>query len=120
MIIVINIVVAVIVVVVAIVVFIVMGRGCVDVGDVVKPVVTMDTWNQPQPHDLLRVGSNDLKKKNFKLFKATLNKSHGLWLISHLPCDCQHHNINHNNNNNNDSSDRNNLNNDHNYHTNWW
>ena len=43
MIIVIIIVVAVIVVVVAIVVFIVMGRGCVDVVDVVEPVVTMDT-----------------------------------------------------------------------------
>ena len=61
MIIVIIIVVAVVVVVVTIVVFIIVGRGCVDVVDVVKPVVTMDTRNQPQPHDLLRVGSNDLE-----------------------------------------------------------
>ena len=62
MIIVIIIVVAVIVVVVAIVVFIVVGCGCVDVVDVVEPVVTMDTRNQPQPHDMLRVGSNNLEK----------------------------------------------------------
>ena len=43
MIIVIIIVVAVVVVVVTIVDFIIVGCGCVDVVDVVKPVVTMDT-----------------------------------------------------------------------------
>ena len=78
----------------------------------VELVVTTDTQNQPQPHDLLRVGSNNLEKKIFKSFKTTLNKSRGLWLILHLPCDCQlnlNHNINHNHNNNDDSSDRNNL-----------
>ena len=48
-----------------IVVFIIVGCGCVDVVDVVEPVVTTDTRNQPQPHDLLRVGSNNLEKKNF-------------------------------------------------------
>ena len=69
MIIVIIIVVAVIVVVVTIVVFVVVGCGCVDVVDVVEPVVTTDTRNQLQPHDLLRVGSNDLEKKNLSRLK---------------------------------------------------
>ena len=57
------IIVIIIVVVVTVVVFIIMGHGCVDVVDVDESVVTMDTQNSPQPHDLLRVGLNDLEKK---------------------------------------------------------
>ena len=59
------IVIIIVVAVVAIVVFIIVGHCCVDVVDVVEPVITTDTRNQPQSHDLLRVGLNNLEKKNF-------------------------------------------------------
>jgi hypothetical protein len=35
--------------------------------------------------DLLRVGSNNLGKKNRKSFEPTLNKSHDLWFRAHPP-----------------------------------